>query len=123
MAELSPTDPSKDFNTVPTITKKKKKTDGKSNRRESLSPVIAPSSPIDTTDNAQNRSIRGAPRITTTPVTAKNIRHRTVSSSSITTAVNKKSIVPTTATTSKRQTVKTMDGLFSLLFLLLKIKS
>jgi hypothetical protein len=92
---------------------KKKKSNGKSKRRESLSPVIAPSSPIDTTDNAQNRSIHGAPRITTTSVTAKNIRHRTISSSSITTIVNKKSIVSTTAAISKRQTVKTMCHIIS----------
>ncbi len=99
--------------TVLTNTKQKKKSNGKSKRRESLSPVIAPSSPIDATDNAQNRSIRGVPRITTTSVTAKNIRHRTVSSSNITTIVNKKSIVSTTAAISKRQTVKTMCHIIS----------
>jgi regulator of chromosome condensation len=100
VVELSPPDLSKDSHTV--VTKKKKKTQ---------SPVIAPSSPI--AANVKNRTTtKGAPRITTTPVTAKNIRHRTVSSSSITTSVNKQSILPTT---SKRKTVKTTDGLFLLL--------
>jgi regulator of chromosome condensation len=60
--------------------------------------------------------MKGAPRINTTPVTAKNIRHRSASSSSLTKTANKKSTVPTKATTSKRKTAKTTDGLFFFYF-------
>jgi hypothetical protein len=67
---------------------------------------------MDSTDNGNNRTKNGIPRVTTTPVTAKNIRHRTASSSSITTTVNKKSVVPIKVTTSNRRKVKASDGLF-----------
>ncbi|UJR35510.1 hypothetical protein I4U23_028264 [Adineta vaga] len=56
--------------------------------------------------------MKGEPRITTTPVTAKNIRHRSASPPpSITATRNKKSTVSTktTGTTTKRKTVKTAD--------------
>lgn len=72
---------------------------------------------METPNNNPNRSTKGASRITTTPLTAKNIRHRTVSSSSTTTAINKKSILPNKEAATKRKTVKTTDGIFLFLFL------
>ncbi|CAF1132272.1 unnamed protein product [Adineta steineri] len=53
--------------------------------------------------------MKGAPRINTTPVTAKNIRYRSASPSNKTTNGKKKSIVSIKEPTTKRKTVKTTD--------------
>ena len=57
--------------------------------------------------------MKGESRITTTPVTAKNIRHRSVSPASAAPTRNKKSTVSTKTAAANRKTVKSDDGSFS----------
>ncbi|CAF0790042.1 unnamed protein product [Rotaria sordida] len=107
VAESLPINSLKNSNT--TIINKKKKTtntssiDSKSKRQQSPSPSI------ESTNKVKNRATKDVLRITTTPITAKNIRHRSISSSSLTTDKNKKSILSTKVNTSKSRTIKPTD--------------